>query len=153
MASVDRDVSFVRACVLGWGTYAFYAVACAWPETGGWPMLPGWVFAAGCLLWGSVAVWRGWVVWAGCGAGCLAAPMFRAAVADCGAGPASVGFAVAMLAMVLMLERLAADVFVDDRGHIAARHAAFLVWVCGMIAAGGGVLLADVVAWAVPHAA
>jgi hypothetical protein len=48
--------------------------------------------------------------------------------------------------------RLAADVLVDDRGRIAARHAAFMVWLCGMIAAGGGVLLADLVAWAVRHA-
>lgn len=152
MATVDRDMSVVRAYVLGWGTYVFYTVACAWPEAGGWPMAPGWVFVVACLLWGTIGTWRGWVMWAGCGAGCLAAPMFRTAVADNGTGPAVVGFVLALLAMVLLLERLAGDVLVDDRGRIAARHAAFMVWLCGMIAAGGGVLLADLVAWAVRHA-
>lgn len=79
--------------------------------------------------------------------------MLRAAVADNGTGPAVVGFVLALLAMMLLLERLAGDVLVDDRGRIAARHAACCVWLCGMIAAGGGVLLADLVAWAVRHAA
>jgi len=79
--------------------------------------------------------------------------MFRAAVADNGAGPAVAGFVLATLAMMLILERLAGDVLVDDRGRIPARHAACGVWLCGMIAAGGGVLLADFVGWAVRYAA
>lgn len=153
MATVDRDISVVRAYALGWGAYTFYTVACAWPEAGGWPMAPGWVFIVACLLWGLIGTWRGWVMWAGCGAGCLAAPMFRAAVADNGAGPAVAGFVLALLAMMLLLERLAGDVLVDDRGRIPARHAACGVWLCGMIAAGGGVLLADLVEWAVRYAA
>lgn len=91
-------------------------------------------------------------MWAGCGAGCLAAPMFRAAVADNGAGPAVVGFVIALLAMMLLLERLVGDVLVDDRGRIPARQAACGVWLCGMLAAGGGVLLADLAGWAVLRA-
>lgn len=152
MATVDRDISVVRAYALGWGAYTFYTVACAWPEAGGWPMAPGWVFVVACLLWGLIGTWRGWVMWAGCGAGCLAAPMLRAAVADNGTGPAVVGFVLATLAMMLLLERLAGDVLVDDRGHIPACQAACGVWLCGMIAAGGGVLLADLVEWAVLRA-
>ena len=54
MATADRDLPVVRAYVLGWSTYAFYTVACAWPEAGGWPMAPEWAFVMTCLLWGLI---------------------------------------------------------------------------------------------------
>ena len=146
----NRRISLARAFALAWGAHVFYAVACAWPEVGGWPMLPGWVFAVACLVYGLVASWRGWPMLAGCASGCLAAPMLRAAVADHGAAVAGLGFTAAtVLAAVLLMCSLASEV--DDDGRVDAREVVLTLWLTGCIAAGGGLILADVAGWAVGH--
>lgn len=146
----NRRISLARAFALAWGAHVFYAVACAWPEVGGWPMLPGWVFAVACLVYGLVASWRGWPMLSGCASGCLAAPMLRAAVADHGAVVAGVGFAAATLAAAGILSMvLSAEV--DDDGRVDARDATLVLWLTGCIAAGAGLILGDVVGWAVGH--
>ena len=145
-----RRISIARAFALAWGAHVFYAVACAWPEVGGWPMLPGWVFAVACLVYGLVASWRGWPMLAGCASGCLAAPMLRAAEADHGAFAAGVGFTAATVLAAVLLMRLMAAV-ADFSGRLDARDAALFLWLAGCIAAGAGLILADVVGWAVGH--
>lgn len=143
-----RRISLARAFTIAWGAHVFYAVACAWPEVGGWPMLPGWVFAVACLVYGLVASWRGWQVLAGCASGCLAAPMLRTAEADHGAFVAGGGFMLATaIAADLLMRLLASEA--DDDGRVNAREVTFALWLTGCIAAGGGLILADVVGWAV----
>ena len=145
-----RRISLARAFALAWGAHVFYAVACAWPEVGGWPMLPGWVFVVACLVYGLVASWRGWPMLAGCASGCLAAPMLRAAEADHGAVVAGVGFAAVTLAAAGILS-MALSAEVGDDGRVDARDTTLVLWLTGCIAAGGGLILADVVGWAVGH--
>lgn len=145
-----RRISLARAFALAWGAHVFYAVACAWPEVGGWPMLPGWVFAVACLVYGLAASWRGWPMLAGCASGCLAAPMLRAAEADHGARAAGLGFTIATILTAGLLARsLASEA--DDDGRMDARDATLVLWLTGCIAAGGGLILADAVGWAVGH--
>ena len=145
-----RRISLARAFALAWGAHVFYAVACAWPEVGGWPMLPGWVFAVACFVYGLVASWRGWPMLAGCASGCLAAPMLRAAEADHGALAAGLGFTAAtVLAAMLLMCSLASEA--DDDGRVDARDAVCSLWLTGCVAAGAGLILSDVVGWAVGH--
>lgn len=145
-----RRISLARAFALAWGAHVFYAVACAWPEVGGWPMLPGWVFVVACLVYSAVAYWRGWPMLAGCASGCLAAPMLRAAVADHGARAAGLGFTIATILTAGLLARsLASEA--DDDGRVDARDTTLVLWFTGCIAAGAGLILADVVGWAVGH--
>jgi hypothetical protein len=140
-------MSVVRAYVLGWGTYAFYTVACAWPEAGRWPMPPGWAFVVLCLGAGLLAARKGWPMIAGYGAGCLGAILLRGAAADDGAFAAAVGFAVAFVVVAGAMLKFMGDACEDFGGQVDARDAAIFLWLAGCLAAGGGVVLADVVSW------
>lgn len=147
MPAVDRRrVSLARAFAFAWGAHIFYAVACAWPEVGGWPLPPGWVFLAACLVYGMFASWRGWPLLAGCASGVLAAPLLRAAVADHGVFAATLGFVAATLLVAgALLASFSSEV--DDDGRVDARDVTTTLWLAGCVAAGLGLVLADVSGW------
>ena len=149
----DRRISHARAATLAWGAYVFYTVACAWPDAGwcpplpAFPMPPGWAFVVLCLGAGLLASRKGWPMIAGYGAGCLGAILLRGAAADDGAFAAAVGFAVAFVVVAGAMLKFMGDACEDFGGQVDARDAAIFLWLAGCLAAGGGVVLADVVSW------
>lgn len=153
MQSSDRRISHARAATLAWGAYAFYTVACAWPDAGwcpplpAFPIPPGWAFVALCLLAGILASRKGWPMIAGYGAGCLGAILLRTAEADNGAFAAGAGFTVAAVVMVVAMLVFMGEACEDFGGQVHPRDAALFLWLAGCLAAGGGVVLADVVSW------
>lgn len=148
MLADRRRVSLARAFALGWGVHVAFAVACAWPEVGGRWVLPCGVHLAACALYGLWASWRGWPAFAGFGSGALAAPMLRAAEADHGPFAAGLGFTV-VTAVVAGALLVSFSSEVDDDGRVDAREVTCALWLAGCIAAGLGLVLADVVGWAV----
>lgn len=153
-----RRISHARAAALAWGAYAFYTVACAWPDAGwcpplpAFPMPPGWVFVALCICAGLLASRKGWPMIAGYGAGCLGAILLRTAEADNGAFAAVVGFTVAAVVMAGVMLKFMGDVYQDEDGQVFARQAATLLWLAGCLVAGCGIVLSDVVGWIGNHA-
>jgi hypothetical protein len=149
----DRRISHTRAAALAWGAYVFYTIACAWPDAGwcpplpAFPMPPGWAFVVLCLGAGLLASRKGWPMIAGYGAGCLGAILLRGTVADDGAFAAAVGFTVAFVVVAGVMLKFVGDVYMDEDGQVPTREAATLLWLAGCLAAGGGVVLADVIAW------
>jgi hypothetical protein len=139
-----RLIALDRACLLAWGAWGFYTVACAWPQWGG--PVPVWVYPAACLGYGLLARLTGSALCAGAAGACASAPLLRIACDDHGFFAGFGGMLVSALVCFLIVAK---DPPREADGRMPAGQAATLLWLATTAAGPMGLLVADALARAV----